>query len=122
MKNQILLFALLFVAACNSVPSNANNQANSEANSNANTRLTKRSLEAGSPPPGAQAHADDVKRITTAELEALMKEGKAVVVDVRNKAMFDAGHIRGAKLIPVGEVANRANELPKDKTIVTYCS
>lgn len=121
MKNLILLTALLFVAACNSVPSNANNQANSEANSNANTRLTKRSLEAGPPPPGEQAHAD-VKRITTAELEALMKEGKAVVVDVRNKAMFDAGHIRGAKLIPVGEVANRANELPKDKTIVTYCS
>ncbi|HEU4766188.1 MAG TPA: rhodanese-like domain-containing protein [Pyrinomonadaceae bacterium] len=122
MKKLILLFALLFAAACNSVHSNANNQANSDANSNANTRLTKRSLEAGSPPPDAHAHADDVKRITTAELEALMKEGKAVVVDVRNKAMFDAGHIRGAKLIPVGEVANRANELPKDKTIVTYCS
>ena len=34
--------------------------------------------------------------------------------------MYDAGS--GAKLIPVGEIGNRANELPKDKQIVTYCS
>jgi predicted sulfurtransferase len=122
MKKLILLFALLFAAACSSVQSNANNQANSDANSNANTRLTRRSLETGPQPADAEGHADDVKRVTTAELETLMKEGKVLVVDVRNKAMFDAGHIRGAKLIPVGEVANRANELPKDKTIVTYCS
>jgi rhodanese-related sulfurtransferase len=63
-----------------------------------------------------------VKRVTTAELDELMKQGKVVIVDVRSQAMYDTGHIRGAKLIPVGEIGNRANELPKDKTIVTYCS
>ena len=106
MKTLTLLFAVAFVAACNSVHSNGNNQA-------------KTSTPAVSP---VVQTTDSVRRVTTAELEALMKEGKVIVVDVRNKAMFDIGHIRGAKLIPVGEVANRANELPKDKTIVTYCS
>jgi len=106
MKALILLAAVAFIAGCNSVDLNINSQANT------NTRVA----------PLPSPTADGVRRVTTSELEALLKEGTAVVVDVRNKAMFDAGHIRGAKLIPVGEVANRANELPRDKTIVTYCS
>lgn len=97
-------------AACNSVHTNANSTVN-----NATTPT---------PAPTAVAHqqADGVDRVTTAELEKLLKEGKAVAVDVRNKAMYDVGHIRGAKLIPLGEVGARANELPRDKLIVTYCS
>ena len=30
--------------------------------------------------------------------------------------------IPGSKLIPVGDVANRVNEFPRNKLIVTYCS
>ena len=108
----LILFVAITLAACNSVHTNANNAA--------------RNAPATAPPtpaPTAVAHqSDGVDRVTTAELEKLMKEGKAVVVDVRNKAMWDAGHIRGAKLIPLGEVATRTNELPRDKMIVTYCS
>ena len=67
-------------------------------------------------------YADGVRRVTTNELEAMMKNGEVFVADVRSQAMYDAGHIPGAKLIPVGEVANRVNEFPRDKLIVTYCS
>jgi 3-mercaptopyruvate sulfurtransferase SseA len=105
----LILFVTITFAACNSVHTNAN--------SAANTATTP------APAPAAAGHQDDgVPRVTTAELEKLLKEGKAVVLDVRNKAMYDAGHIRGAKLIPLGEVGARANELPRDKMIVTYCS
>jgi sulfur dioxygenase len=31
------------------------------------------------------------------------------------------GHIRGATLVPLGELAQRAQELPKDKPIVAVC-
>jgi rhodanese-related sulfurtransferase len=55
-------------------------------------------------------------------MEKLVKEGKAVVIDVRSQDAYDAGHIPGAKLIPSGEITVRANELPKDKLIITYCS
>ncbi len=65
---------------------------------------------------------DGVRRITTAELENLMNQGKVVVVDVRNQAAYDIGHIRGAKLIPVPQVGERTKELPRDKMIVTYCA
>ena len=67
-------------------------------------------------------YPDGARRITTDELETLMKEGKAFVVDVRRQDAFDMGHIPGSKLIPAGEILNHVNELPRDKTIVTYCS
>jgi 3-mercaptopyruvate sulfurtransferase SseA len=67
-------------------------------------------------------YPDGVRRITTDELEAMMKNGEVFVADVRNQASYDQGHIQGAKHIPVGEVANRTGEFPRDKLIVTYCS
>ena len=77
------------------------------------------------PVPGPRAqnvHPDGARRVTIDELVAMMKEGKAYVVDVRTEAAFDQGHIPGAHLIPANEVMNHLNELPRDKMIVTYCS
>ncbi len=67
-------------------------------------------------------YPDGARRITIDELEALMKDGQAFVVDVRNQPMYDAGHIPGSRLIPSAEILNHLSELPHDKTIVTYCS
>jgi len=67
-------------------------------------------------------YADGARRITITEAQDLIKKGQAFVVDVRNQESYDAGHIPGAKLIPAGEILNHLDELPKDKTIVTYCS
>ena len=67
-------------------------------------------------------YADGARRVTIDELNALVKNNEAVVIDVRNQAAYDAGHIPGSKLIPSGEILNHINELPRDKMIVTYCS
>jgi sulfur-carrier protein adenylyltransferase/sulfurtransferase len=45
----------------------------------------------------------------------------AVVIDVREPYEWDAGHIDGARLIPLGELPNRLGELPRDADIVFYC-
>ena len=66
--------------------------------------------------------ADTARRINVQQAQDLIARGQAVVVDVRNQAAFDQGHIHGAKLIPFAEVADRSGELPRDKTIITYCS
>jgi len=100
----MILLVALVLAGCNAVDTKVNSQSHN-----------------GNATPAPQA-SDGVKRVTTTELDELMKQGKVLVVDVRSQAMYDAGHIRGAKLIPIGEVANRINELPKDKQIVAYCS
>ena len=67
-------------------------------------------------------YADGARRITIIELQDLIKKHEAFIVDVRNDASYNAGHIPGAKLIPAGEILNHVDELPKDKLIVTYCS
>jgi predicted sulfurtransferase len=69
----------------------------------------------------AQA-SDDVRRITPDELRALVKQNRAVIVDVRDKGAYNAGHVKGALSIPIGEIEERAKELPRDKMIVAYCS
>ena len=73
--------------------------------------------------PGSDTvYADGARRVTADELDTMMKNGQAVVIDVRNQASYDMGHIPGSKLIPAGEILNHLNELPRDKMIVTYCS
>jgi len=44
------------------------------------------------------------------------------VVDVRDADQYDAGHIPGARSIPVEALVTAFSSLPKDKMIVTYCS
>ena len=72
--------------------------------------------------PTLPAPPDNARRINVQQANDLAARGQAFFVDVRNQAAFDQGHIRGAKLIPLGEVAARTGELPRDKTIITYCS
>lgn len=106
----LLLLVGVAFAACNST-------------NNANIERVVASTPTPTPVRAAQQQPNDgVRRITTAELEELMKQGKVVVVDVRNQAAYDIGHIRGAKLIPVPQVGERTKELPRDKMIVTYCA
>ncbi|HEX5965558.1 MAG TPA: rhodanese-like domain-containing protein [Pyrinomonadaceae bacterium] len=108
MRKIIVLLAIAF-AACNS-----HNNVNIE-----------RTLASATPTPSvvvASHPQDDVRRITTAELDGLMKQGKVVIVDVRTKDAYDRAHITGAKLIPLPVIGQRAGELPRDKMIVTYCS
>lgn len=75
-----------------------------------------------SAPSAAPPPADGARRVTVTELKDMLDKGEAFVVDVRNEASYNAGHIRGSKLIPEAEIVNHLDELPKNKLIVTYCS
>ncbi len=44
-----------------------------------------------------------------------------LVLDVRELNEYEAGHIPGVTLIPMGEVANRLNEIPTDQTVIVTC-
>ena len=44
-----------------------------------------------------------------------------VLLDVRNPAELENGYIAGALNIPVDQLRQRMNELPKDKEIIIYC-
>jgi len=63
-----------------------------------------------------------VPNITTEELSKKLKFGKhPLVLDVRQPDEFRAGHVGGAKLIPLNELPRRMKELPKGREIVCIC-
>jgi hypothetical protein len=66
--------------------------------------------------------ADTARRITAAEAYKLYEKGNVVVIDTRTEVAFKESHIKGAILVPVNEVAAKANELPHDKFILAYCT
>lgn len=108
-----ILAAMLVLAACNAVDTTVN------TNRAVNTNTAHPPIAANGP---AITPTDGARRITTVELDALMKEGKAYVVDVRTQDVYDVAHIPGSHLIPANEVFKHADKLPRDKMIVTYCS
>jgi len=83
---------------------------------------SKTSQNANAPTVASTPYPDGARRVTIAELETMIKDGTAFVVDVRSEDAYNAGHIPGAKLIPSAEILNHLKELPRDKLIVTYCS
>jgi rhodanese-related sulfurtransferase/predicted transcriptional regulator len=64
---------------------------------------------------------DEVESIGREELRGRLRRGDVVLVDVRSSEEFDAGHIEGARSIPVDELGDRLAELPADQEIVAYC-
>ncbi len=60
--------------------------------------------------------------ISGAEARRRVSEG-ALLVDVRTKAEFDAGHIPGARHVPLDAIGARASELVGEgKPVVVYCA
>lgn len=82
-----------------------------------------RELWEPSAPPAVADQGFDVPRINLEQLKGKLDAGAdIVIVDVRSKEDFDAGHITGAISIPWEEIEARYTELPRDKEIITYCA
>jgi rhodanese-related sulfurtransferase/predicted transcriptional regulator len=64
---------------------------------------------------------DDVEEIDRDELLARMRRRDVVLVDVRPADEFEAGHIDGAKSIPLDELEQHLDELPEDREVIAYC-
>ena len=64
---------------------------------------------------------DEVEAIGADELATRLRDHDVVLVDVRPPAEFKAGHIDGARSIPLEELEQRLGELPADTEIVAYC-
>jgi rhodanese-related sulfurtransferase len=64
---------------------------------------------------------EEVEAIGREELIARLSRGDAVLVDVRPEEEYQAGHIEGARSIPIDELERRLADLPKDREVIAYC-
>ncbi|MBA3671265.1 MAG: MBL fold metallo-hydrolase, partial [Gemmatimonadaceae bacterium] len=60
-----------------------------------------------------------IRSLPAATLEA--EEDGPLILDVRGRAEWEAGHIPGAAHLPLQELVRRLDELPRDRAIVVHC-
>ncbi|MFN3255425.1 MAG: ArsR/SmtB family transcription factor [Ilumatobacter sp.] len=55
------------------------------------------------------------------ELAQRLDDGNLIIIDVRPEAEYAAGHIRGARSIPIDQLPDIVGDLPTDAEVVAYC-
>jgi adenylyltransferase/sulfurtransferase len=79
----------------------------------------------GSPLPHRVETAERINgidQITPADLSARLARGDELdLIDVREQFEWDAGRIAGARLIPLGQLADQASSLEPNRLVVLYC-
>jgi rhodanese-related sulfurtransferase len=63
-------------------------------------------------------------KVSVLQATQLMNQGKCTVLDVRDPAEFEAGHIKNSKNIPLSELSKRLTELEKQKnqSVIAVCA
>ena len=64
------------------------------------------------------------QQITQEDAKEMMDTQEVIILDVREQAEYDSGHIPGAVLLPVGTIdeTTAAEVIPeKDSTVLVYC-
>jgi glyoxylase-like metal-dependent hydrolase (beta-lactamase superfamily II)/rhodanese-related sulfurtransferase len=74
---------------------------------------------------GLPTASGDIQDISPAELNSMLEKGnggRPVVLDVRESWEFAQGHVPGARLIPLGELAGRVAELDPNAPVAVICA
>ena len=74
-----------------------------------------------SPEPGPAEETLRIEQLDAPGAAARSAEG-ALLIDVRERSEWDAGHAPGAVHIPYEELRERTHEVPLDRPIVMYCA
>ncbi len=61
-----------------------------------------------------------VREVSPSEAFELL-DGEAILLDVRQESEWDAGHAPMASLIPLTELPDHLDELPRDRLIICTC-
>ncbi len=102
----VLLLLALVVSGCSKQTGSSQNQSPP--------------VSAGTP---VNAPSGSYKDISGDDLQKLLdSKEKIAILDVREPFEYQAGHLKAAKLIPLGELTNRLGELDKAQTIVVVCA
>lgn len=62
----------------------------------------------------------DFKQVNVDKVRDLV-ESNAYIIDVREVREYENGHIKGAKNIPLSQLRERVNEIPKDVPVYLHC-
>ena len=64
---------------------------------------------------------EDLEPVSRTELRRRLRDGAVLVLDVRPATEYVAGHVAGARSVPIGELERELKRLPRDVDVVAYC-
>ena len=64
--------------------------------------------------------AGDLRQVRVSDVRGLVESG-AYIVDVREPGEYEAGHLRGARNVPLSQLAGRMAEIPRDVPVYLHC-
>ena len=70
---------------------------------------------------GYLGQRDGLEPISQKELLRRLRRKDVVVLDVRPASEYAAGHIAGARSVPIAELSRRLKQLPKRTDVIAYC-
>lgn len=70
---------------------------------------------------GFRESRDTLESVTSTQLLERIQQEKALLLDVRPRNEYEAGHISTALSVPTDELILRLKEFPKNKEIIAYC-
>jgi rhodanese-related sulfurtransferase len=66
-------------------------------------------------------NGDALQPITRDELARRLRTGEVTVIDVRPTPEYEAGHVEGARSLPIRDLERRLDALPHGAKLVAYC-
>lgn len=63
---------------------------------------------------------ESFKQVYVQDVRGLVENG-AFIIDVREVDEYEAGHIKGAKNLPLSEIRDRLSEIPTDRPVYLHC-
>jgi hydroxyacylglutathione hydrolase len=73
--------------------------------------------------PEVAAHDSQALPVITArELAKRLPQNGLTIIDVRGKSEYAERHIAGSRHVPLGYLADRLHEIPRDRTVITQCA
>jgi rhodanese-related sulfurtransferase len=64
---------------------------------------------------------DDLEPVQLDDLVQRVRAGTVTVLDVRPREEFEAGHIEGARSVPLSELEAALERLPRRREVIAYC-
>lgn len=69
---------------------------------------------------GSNLLSGTYRQIRVTQVRDLVERGE-VIIDVRERYEYQAGHIKGSLSIPLSELRQRINEIPKNRPVYLHC-
>jgi hydroxyacylglutathione hydrolase len=69
----------------------------------------------------SQRHLQTIPSLVVAEVTSRQRSEDLVVLDVRGEGEWDAGHLPGSLNLPLGDLEQRLDEIPRNRPVIVHC-